>query len=106
MARLWAAGLRPDAILACNDSLALGVQLWCQENGVSIPSDLALVGFDNIEYARLSPVPITTIAYPVAQIARTAAARLLDLMRLPGPLPPARVTNFDPALIVRASTGG
>lgn len=106
MAGLWADGLRPDAILACNDSLALGVQLWCQENGVSIPGDLALVGFDNIEYARLSAVPITTIAYPVAEIARTAVARLLDLIRDPGPMPPPRETAFDPALIVRASTGG
>jgi LacI family transcriptional regulator len=106
MAGLWASGVRPDAILACNDSLALGVQLWCQENGVAIPGDLALVGFDNIEYARLSAVPITTIAYPVAEIARTAVARLLELIRVPGPLPPPRETAFDPALIVGASTGG
>lgn len=106
MGRAWAGGLRPDAVLACNDSMALGVQLWCQENGVSIPGDVALVGFDDIEFARVSRVPITTLAYPASEIARSAVERLLVLMREPGPLPPPCEIAFEPALIVRASTGG
>jgi LacI family transcriptional regulator len=106
MARAWAEGLRPDGVIACNDSVALGVELWLHEHGVSIPGDVALVGFDDIEYARVCAVPITTIAYPVAEIARTAVAKLLALIDLNGPLPPPEETAFEPALIVRASTGG
>jgi LacI family transcriptional regulator len=106
MARAWGAGLRPDAVIASNDSLALGVELWLRENGVTIPDDVALVGFDDIEYARVCAVPITTLAYPAAQIARTVVAKLLSLIEVRAPLPAPEEIAFEPDLIVRASTGG
>jgi LacI family transcriptional regulator len=99
-------GVKPDAVLATNDSLALGVEIWCQKHGLRLPDDLALVGFDNIEFARLTAVPVTTVAYPVEQIVRAAVTRLEALMAGESPLPEPVQTAFEPELIVRASSGG
>ena len=99
-------GVKPDAVLATNDSLALGVEIWCQKHGLRLPDDLALVGFDNIEFARLTAVPVTTVAYPVEQIVRAAVTRLEALMASDTPLPAPVQTAFEPELIVRASSGG
>lgn len=103
---LWERGMRPDAILATTDSVALGVQRWCEDNDLAIPGDVAVAGFDDIEFARLSSVPLTTVAYPVEQIARTAVARLIELVHVTGPLPSPAERLLDPQLIVRQSTGG
>ncbi|MCP4381095.1 MAG: LacI family transcriptional regulator [Hyphomicrobiales bacterium] len=105
-AALWARGGRPDAIFATTDSVALGVQRWCEDNDLAIPGDIAIAGFDDIEYARLSSVPISTVVYPVEQIARTAVERLIELIGVNGPLPPPAERLLDPKLIVRQSTAG
>ncbi|WP_421725784.1 LacI family DNA-binding transcriptional regulator [Bauldia sp.] len=105
-ASLWARGLRPDAIIATTDSVALGVQRWCEAAGLAIPDDVAIAGFDDIEFARLSSVPISTVAYPVGQIADTAIGRLVELMQAAGPLPAPAEHLLDPRLIVRQSTAG
>jgi LacI family transcriptional regulator len=101
-----ARGLAPDAVLASNDSLALGVELWCQREGRSVPGDIALVGFDDIEFARFTTVPVTTVAYPVAVIVRAAVARLIELIAARDGLPPPEQKVIKPELLVRSSTTG
>lgn len=104
MKKLWDDGARPTAVLATNDSLALGIQRWCDVNGKSVPNDIAIVGFDNIEFARLANVPITTIAYPVERVATAAVKHLTSLIDTKGPLPEPTETLFEPDLLVRASS--
>lgn len=106
MADLWAAGHRPDGVLATNDSIAVGVQRWCDENSLRIPDDIAIAGFDNVEFARLAAIPITTVAYPVRRIARTAVDHLIELIDLKGPLPEPVETLLNPELLIRRSSGG
>jgi len=100
MSAMFAKGI--DAVLASNDSLALGVARWCEDNGVQVPGDIAIAGFDDIEYARFAS--ITTVAYPVAEIAGTAVDNLLALMGATGTLPGPRSHLIDPELLVRRST--
>lgn len=106
MSHLWESGVRPDAVLATNDSLALGVQSWCQRNDISIPEDMAVAGFDNIELARLSSVPITTIAYPVNRVSRFAVSTLLSLINEQEKMPEPVSRTFEPDLLIRQSTSG
>jgi len=101
---LEARGIRPDAVVATNDSLAVGVELWCQRHRIKVPDAVAVVGFDDIEFARLAAVPVSTIAYPVEIIVRAAVTRLLELIAVSGTLPAPTQTMFEPELLVRAST--
>lgn len=63
---------RPSAIFAANDQLALAVQRAGRHVGLSIPQDLALVGFDNLEISSNLDIPLTTIAQPAFEIGCTA----------------------------------
>ena len=71
---------RPSAVIAANDSLALGGLRWCQRNGLRVPKDLAIVGFDNIEFGEYAATPLSSVDYPVAMVSRLAVQRLLGLI--------------------------
>lgn len=68
---------RPTAILAINDAMALGALDAVQAAGLSVPKDIAITGFDDIEPAQLSSVPLTTVHLPKRTIGRFAARQLL-----------------------------
>ena len=68
---------RPDAIFAYNDAAALVAMRTCQERGLSIPQDIAFIGFDDIESARLAHPPLTTIAINQDALAQTAVQMLI-----------------------------
>ncbi|MDX5628708.1 MULTISPECIES: LacI family DNA-binding transcriptional regulator [unclassified Brenneria] len=67
----------PDAIFAYNDSAALIAMRVCQEHGLNVPQDIAIVGFDDIEGAAVSNPPLTTIAVDKAALGRQALQLLL-----------------------------
>lgn len=106
MGELMARGKPPTGLFAANDSLALGALRWCVKNKVSVPSDIAIVGFDNIEFAEHAIVPLSTVNYPVEIITDLAVQRLMELIKSGGALPPPRVNQVEPELIVRQSTWG
>jgi len=105
-AQIMALAERPTAVLAANDSLALGGLRWCQRQGVRVPQDLAVFGFDNIEFGEYAATPLSSVDYPVGRIASLAVQRLLGLIAAGGALPQPRVTMIDPDLVVRESTIG
>jgi LacI family transcriptional regulator len=92
----------PTALFATTDSLAIGAMRWCREQGISVPGDLAIVGYDNTEAADFSPVPITSINYAVADVSHHAVERLMSMIGKPAPAP--LVTLIDPELVVRQSS--
>ncbi|GAA2299577.1 LacI family DNA-binding transcriptional regulator [Streptomyces kunmingensis] len=96
---------RPDALLCLNDHLALGALRALYERGESVPKDLDVVGFDDIEAAGFSVPSLTTVAPDKKEIARAAVALLLDRIEEPatGPLLDHVVGH---ELKVRESTGG
>ncbi|WP_288480545.1 LacI family DNA-binding transcriptional regulator [uncultured Deinococcus sp.] len=87
------------ALLAANDTLALGALSAAQSRGLRVPGDLSLVGFDDIFWAALSSPPLTTVRQDTQALARLAVEQALS-GHAPAPL--ARIPT---ELIVRGSTG-
>ena len=93
---------RPTAIFALNDLMALGVLRAAAEAGCSVPEELAVVGYDDLEIAHFTNPPLTTIAQPKKEIAIQAVTLLVDRMTRKGQAPSRLV--LAPELIVRRST--
>ena len=76
-------GMRVDAVsaIACaNDYMALGVLDALAERGISVPGDIAVTGFDDLEIARLAVPPLTTVRQPTEALGREGLRRLVGLM--------------------------
>lgn len=69
-----------DALFCVNDDLALGALFECQRRGVKVPGDLAIVGFNDLPYARVCVPPITSVTTPRYEIGFQAAHLLLRQM--------------------------
>ena len=91
-----------DAIMCSNDLVAIGALKACAENGIRVPEDIAIVGFDDILFTHYSTPSITTVRVPKYELGRQAAQLLFD--RLNGHASPQEII-LQPELIVRQSTG-
>ncbi|KQX42050.1 transcriptional regulator [Devosia sp. Root436] len=105
MAELMARGAGMTALLAATDSLALGALRWTQEKGLRVPDDMAIVGFDNIEFAEYAATPISSVDYAVARVTELAVERLIGLIGADA-LPEPQVKLIEPELVLRASSEG
>lgn len=70
--------VRPTAIFASNDDMAVGVQAAAHEAGLSMPEQLSVAGFDGTTLSRMVWPPLTTIAQPMQELAYTATTILLS----------------------------
>ncbi|MCR6636462.1 LacI family DNA-binding transcriptional regulator [Devosia sp.] len=104
MDKLMRLANRPSAVFTANDSLAIGALRWTQKNDLRVPEDVAIVGFDNIEFAEHAATPLTSVNYEIKLVTDLAVARLIELIGTQGTLPDPSVTLIDPELIVREST--
>lgn len=95
---------RPTAAFCGNDLVALGLLQSCVELGVAVPRELAVVGFDDIEFASAAAVPLTSIRQPRRELGRAAARLLLDESN--NPHHEHQQLEFVPELVARASTRG
>jgi len=102
-ARILALDPRPTAVFCANDLLALGVLQAMVAAGVRVPEELAIVGYDDIEFASAAAVPLTSIRQPAARIGETAA-RLLIEETSGEDGHEHRSVVFSPELVVRDST--
>jgi len=94
---------RPDAVFAANDLLALGVlQSLVMAGGLRVPDDVALIGYDDIDYSAAAVIPLSSVRQPARLIGSTAVDLLVDLKQ-----DAARRREhvlFRPELVVRDST--
>lgn len=97
---------RPDAVFAANDLLALGMMQGLLFDGtVRIPEDIALIGYDDIDFAASAAVPLSSVRQNATQLGRTAMELLLaEASSGPGFTP--RQIVAQPELVARASTTG
>ena len=91
-----------DAFVCSNDHIAGHLMLALLAKSIRIPQDVRIVGIDDVAYAALLPVPLTTIHQPCREIGETALRLLLE--RIAHPRMPARDTLLDCDLIVRQSS--
>lgn len=94
---------RPDAIFAVNDLTALGLMQALVHGGVRVPDDVALIGYDDIEFAESSIIPLSSIRAPHERFGFAAVDLLVSAM-LEDPADAPRQVVFQPELVVRAST--
>ncbi|HWI64497.1 MAG TPA: LacI family DNA-binding transcriptional regulator [Symbiobacteriaceae bacterium] len=94
---------RPTAIFAANDMMAFGVLRAASEAGLSVPDDLSVIGFDDIQMAGLFRPGLTTVRQPAYEMGRMAMSMLRE--RIVGSAPGgSRHHTFQPELVVRGTT--
>jgi LacI family transcriptional regulator len=94
----------PDAIFAANDLLAVGLlQAFMFGAQVSVPADIAVIGYDDIAFAEAAIVPLSSIRQPAALLGATAVEMLVDEISNPSTHKHRQIT-FQPELVVRGST--
>lgn len=94
---------RPSAVFVASDVVAVGVMSAIQEEGLRIPGDIALVGFDDVPFARYLQPALTSVHLPAFELARSACLLLLQLIRREQPA--ERQVLLDTHFVVRKSCG-
>ena len=102
--RAWGLGLRPTAVLAMSDAMAIGAMSAARELGLRLPDDLSVVGFDDIDLAAHVDPPLTTVHQPIRQKGADAVRLLLAEVEQREANRPEHL-RLETRLIVRASTG-
>jgi LacI family transcriptional regulator len=97
------ASARPDAIFAANDLLALGIMHVLVAGGVRVPEDIALIGYDDIEFGETSLIPLTSVRLPHEAFGFAAVDLLME--EIAGTVGDRHLV-FEPELVVRASSVG
>ena len=100
---LLSSGFQPTAILCVNDFMAVGVLRHLRDQGIRVPEDVSVTGFDNIKLAEFCSPALTTVHIPRERIGQTIFGNLVPDQasdRLSG-----QEILIDPELVVRESTG-
>lgn len=91
------------AIVAASDLMALGAIANIRSRGLTVPTDVSVIGFDDSPLMAHTNPPLTTLRQPVDSMSRSVVTTLLNMVA--GNNPPPTEILFEPELIVRGSTG-
>lgn len=94
---------KPSAVFAGNDTIAIGALAAIHQAGLTVPKDIAVIGYDDIPIAPFTVPPLTTVRTPAAEQGRLAGEMLINLMQ--GRPPAERHITLTSQLIVRQSCG-
>jgi LacI family transcriptional regulator len=108
--KMFANGVRPTAILAYNDTMALGVMRAILESGLNIPGDISVVGFDGLDIGLSAYPPLTTVAIPIMKMADIAVEKVVFRINQQSTKNKEVVSSpqkikLVPDLVIRNSTG-
>lgn len=95
---------RPDGIFAASDMEAIGLMQSLLRAGLQIPDDVAIVGYDDSDFAPNTTVPLSSVRQPALAMGQNAAELLIE--RFADPDGAVKQIAFDPELVERESTGG
>ncbi|MDN2482758.1 HTH-type transcriptional repressor PurR [Vibrio agarivorans] len=90
---------KPTAVFCFNDTMALGLMSRLQENGIRIPDDMSVIGYDNIELAEYFSPPLTTVHQPKRRVGKNAFEILLE--RIKDKEHDKRVFEMHPEIVER-----
>ena len=102
--RMLTLAARPTAVLCSNDMTAMGVMRKCYTEGIIIPRDLSVIGFDNVRITQFMLPPLSIIEMSQAEIARIAFRALLEDVQRSAPNPKGTEYVLQTNLILREST--
>lgn len=77
---------RPDGIFSANDRMALGLHLAIRQRGLTMPGDVALIGFTNLPMSTLIDPPLSSMVQPAFEMGQTAARLLIERIETDGPI--------------------
>ncbi len=92
---------RQTALFVTNDNVAIGIITRLLELGISVPDQVAVVGFDDIKLSSFCRVPLTTVSQGIKDIGKIAALELLEMIQHPDRQGPEH--KIEPQMIVRQS---
>ncbi len=98
----WLMKTKCTAVFAFNDMTAYGLYIEAKKNGVSIPKDFSVVGYDDIYFSKILEAPLTTIKQPVYEMGVKATEILIEAIK--NKKKPEEQFVYQPELIVRCST--
>ena len=102
--RAWEDGLRPTAVLAMSDAMAIGAMRALRDLRLTIPGDVSVVGFDDIDLAPHVDPPLTTVHQPIRRKGEEAVRLLLAVVQRRDQANPEHL-RLETRLIVRGSSG-
>ncbi|WP_460798850.1 LacI family DNA-binding transcriptional regulator [Microbacterium sp. GXF0217] len=97
-------GQRPDGVFAVNDLLALGILQELVERGIRVPEDLALIGYDDNEFAEASLIPLSSVSRRHRDVGELVVDALFEIIQ--GRSPDELHHELQPRLVARRSTLG
>jgi LacI family transcriptional regulator len=95
----------PSAIIAGNDIIAIGVIQAVEEFGLKVPENISVIGFDDISYASLHKIQLTTVKQPINRIGELCVEMLLELIKSQD-IKTGRHEILSPSLIIRKTCKG
>lgn len=96
--------LRPTAVFCSNDMMALGMLQTLDHSGIRVPEDIALVGYDDLEWAGIAMIPLTTVRQPRRLLGRTAVEMIMELLDDPNQRIKPHHVVLQPELVIRETT--
>ena len=103
MAMLSLLAAKPDAVFVASDSMAMGAMRAIQENGLHIPQDVAVIGFDDVVSGHRWTPTLSTVHQPIQEMGVKAAETIIEIILNPG-CGPKKVV-LETSLVLRESTG-
>ncbi|OOF38549.1 transcriptional repressor PurR [Rodentibacter mrazii] len=101
MQKLLATTKRPTSVFCCSDTIAMGAYHIIQQQGLNIPQDISVIGYDDIELSQYLFPPLSTISQPKAELGKLAVELLLQ--RIKNPKEPYQTLTLSPTLQLRKS---
>jgi LacI family gluconate utilization system Gnt-I transcriptional repressor len=93
-----------EAVFCCNDDLALGALFECQRRGIKVPTDLSIIGFNDLDYCASAYPALSSVAIPRYEMARLAAEIVLEIIRGSGARPKQTRIDLGFDIVARGST--
>lgn len=101
---LFESGHTIDAIFCMNDLIALGALQYCNEHDINVPDKVGVIGYDNISYAELPQIQLTTIHQPKYELGKMLFETLLEEIKNKDNSRPTRKIILNPELKIRKTT--
>lgn len=92
---------KPTAVFACSDTIAFGAYQAIWQHGLSVPKDISIIGYDDIELAKYLSPPLSTISQPKAELGKLAVETLLKRIRTKSTA--FQTIMLEPELVLRSS---
>lgn len=101
MQKLLTNSNRPTAVFCCSDTIAVGAYQAIQQQGLQIPNDISVIGYDDIELSRYLQPALSTVSQPKAELGKLAVEMLLE--RIKQPTLQYQIIKLNPCLVERDS---